>query len=70
MRDPDDFVTTENDSRRACVKSIVRLEGGGGKGEIKLFEIATFKFSKIIIDLFLLISVIQKKYEIREEFHA
>lgn len=42
MRDPDDFVTTENDSRRACVKSIVRL--GGGKG--KLFEIATFKFPK------------------------
>lgn len=45
MRDPDDFVTTENDSRRACVKSIVRLGGGGG-GKGKLFEIATFKFPK------------------------
>lgn len=33
MRDPDDFVTTENDSRRACVKSIVRLGGGGGERE-------------------------------------
>lgn len=38
MRDPDDFVTTENDSRRACVKSIVRLEGGGGERGNKIIR--------------------------------